>query len=222
MPLIFGLLVILNAVFLAWQFFEKQNTSQSAAVAIELPGERLKLLSETPVSQRGEVAPESSSTSTKSSGDASSFCYRIGPISSNDMLEQLRNALTKSGFEVKAEVLSDDQASFLVYIPSLASRDRADVMAGELSSKGFDASVINDPQFANSVSLGVFTSQAKADVLKSKMRELGYQAEIRQSTSVRQEQWLRVDSAGSSGRTQIDRIISGTPYLRREPAACEI
>lgn len=222
MPLIFGLLVILNAVFLAWQFFEKQNTTQTAALNIELPGKRLKLLSETPASQRDTESPLQQSGNASSSADASTLCYRIGPIANNDMLVQLSNALQKSGFEVKTESLSGDQSSFLVYIPPLVSRERADMMAAEMLSKGFDAAVINDPQFANAVTLGVFNSQSKADALKLKVRELGYQAEIRQSTTVHQEQWIRVDSAGSSGRTQIDRIISGTPRLRREPAACEI
>ena len=222
MPLIFGLLVIINAVFLAWQFFEKQNTSQSAAITMELPGMRLKLLSEVPVSQREGDSDEHQAPAPRASADASSFCYRIGPVVSNDMLVQLSNALKNSGFEVKAEMLAGDQASFLVYIPPLVSRERADMLTTELAGKGFDATVISDPQFANAVTLGVFASQAKADALKNKAREMGYQAETRQNMNVRQEQWLRVDSAGSSGRTQIDRIISGTPHLRREPAACEI
>ncbi|RZU35334.1 sporulation related protein [Fluviicoccus keumensis] len=221
MPLLFGLLVMLNAVFLAWQFFEKQNTSQSVAVHAELSGKRLMLLSEQPVSANKDESGSAMVTAPKVSQDAASFCYRIGPITGNDMLTQLQNALVNSGFEVKVESLSDDVAGYIVYIPPLSSKDKAEMMAQELLAKGYEAKVMNDPQFATAVMLGNFNSQQKADALKSKLQDQGYQVETRQTLDTRHEQWLKVDSVGSSAKTQIDRIISGTPRLRREPASCE-
>ena len=225
MPLFFGLLVIINAVFLAWQFFEKQNAGQGVVISQQVPGERLLLLSERAIPAGSEAASESEEDQKRSSVAVVAggvVCFRIGPILDSVLLERMRGALVDSGFEVKTETLSQDKPTYLVYIPPVGGRDKAEALANELYGKGFDASVINDPQFANAVALGAFSTKEQAESLRARVSAMGQQSEIRQTTNVRREQWLKVESAASTAKSQIDRLISGTPQLRREPASCEI
>lgn len=220
MPLIFGLLVIINAVFLAWQFYERQNSGPEYSVQEPIPGQKLQLVGESQASaataNEGEVAAgEVSSSSSKVS------CYRIGPILDNSSLERLRSALVSNGFEVKTESFSQSSSGYVVYIPPQASREKALSMVTELQARGLSAKVADDPQYADSVTVGVYTSRDQALDMNNRLAQMGYSSEVRETSSGRQEQWLKVESAGTTVKSQIDRIISGTPHLRREPASCE-
>ncbi len=219
MPLIFGLLVIINAVFLAWQFYEKQNAGQSVVAQEQIPGKQLQLLSEK--KSNSEKPNEEQVNTPKQAAASGTSCFRIGPLQDELMAERLRTALINNGFEVRVESFSQDQSGYLVYIPPQATREKAQQLAVELASRGLDASVVSDPQFANAVALGTYQSSEQAGNLRGKLAGMGYQAEIRQTGNVRKEQWLKVESAGSTAKSQIERLISGTPKIRREPAACE-
>ena len=70
---------------------------------------------------------------------------------------------------------------------------------------------------ANAISLG---SSDKAEVLKSKLMALGYRAESKTTTTSRDEQWLLLKNVGTVGTAQIDRILVGSPQIRREKTSC--
>jgi hypothetical protein len=221
MPLIFGLLVIINAVFLAWQFFEKQNANQAVVVQEQIPGIRLQLLSEGSATSKEDSQEAVIDKVTSGTSGNGVVCFRIGPLQDDDIVARLRGALVSSGFEVKVESFAQNKNGYWVYIPPQASHEKAQQVANELSSRGLDASVVSDPQFANAVALGTFQMKDQAKSLVDRLKEMGFQTEIREASSARQEQWLMVESAGSTVKAQIDRLISGTPMIRREPAACE-
>lgn len=224
MPLIFGILVILNAVFLAWQFFEQQNSGQAVLISEQLPGKKLLLLSE----KKSAAEPpngdsqgtDGSSPAVRQAADTVS-CYRIGPVFDADLLVSLRGALERSGFEVRVESFTQGGGDYQVYIPPQPTTERAQALARELKVKGLNAQISKDPRFANSVDVALFSDREQAVNLEARLSEMGYQPEVRLNAS-RQEQWLRVQSAGSSTKMQIDRLLGGTPNLRREPASCEI
>ena len=102
MPLVFGLLVVFNAVFLAWQFFEQQNRGQGIVVVVEeQEGKPLQLLSERTdlVATDTPEATNQNTPTVKMRDDLA--CYRGGPILDQDMLKQVRAIFEKSGFDVK-------------------------------------------------------------------------------------------------------------------------
>ena len=109
---------------------------------------------------------------------------------------------------------------YLVYIPPLASAEKAQSVLAELQKSGVDGSVVTDTQLANAISLGTVSSLDKAEALKSSLGALGYRVESQSTFSAHDEQWLLLTNVGSVAKTQIDRIITGSPQIRRETASC--
>lgn len=224
MPLIFGLLVILNAVFLAWQFFQHQNNNSDAThIELDKNVKSLQLLSETGApssASGGEEVGQQSREKHVSSPAGGSICLRVGPITNSDTLAQLQIAFTSQGFAAKAEDLTQENTSYWVFIPSQVSSSKAEALKSDLRAKGYHASLVSDGQYANAVSLGEFTDRDKADALRDRAQAAGFQAETRKSPVVKRQQWLRVTLPGASSRSQVDKVIAGSG-MRKEPAPCE-
>jgi hypothetical protein len=49
---------------------------------------------------------------------------------------------------------------------------------------------------------------------------LGYRAESKTTSTSRDEQWLLLNNVGTVGTAQIDRILVGSPQIRRERTSC--
>lgn len=223
MPLIFGLLVILNAVFLAWQFFLHQNNSDPAHIELDKNAKSLQLLSETGVQTpvgdaRDNTAKSDDQPVLRSSGGVQ--CLRVGPVTSPEQLSQLQGAFSNLGFGVKAEDLTQENTSFWVFIPPQVSGAKAESIKSELKARGYHADLVTDGQYANAVSLGEFSDRDKADTLKDRLVSAGFPAETRKSPIIKRQQWLRVTLPGPSARAQVDRVIAGS-NMRKEPAPCE-
>ena len=222
MPLVFGLLVVFNAVFLAWQFFEQQNHGQGTIVIVEeQEGKSLQLLAERADLVRVEntmTSESSNTTHTKSQEEL--VCYRVGPILDNDMLKQVRAIFEKSGFDIKVTTTNGSNDKYWVYIPPLATSEKAQAVLAELQKHDVDGAVVTDAQLANAISLGTVNSSDKADAIKSKLMALGYRAESKTTSTSRDEQWLLLNNVGTVGTAQIDRILVGSPQIRRERTSC--
>lgn len=223
MPLVFALLVILNAVFLAWQFFEQQNGAQHTSAVVEnIAGKKLQLLSERPDLQSKATEGDAAPVTARVEVDAG-VCYRVGPFTDQDLLLQLRTAFTNTGFRVKDEELTEDSSNYWVYIPPLTNPDKAEQLLQDLHSRGIDASLVTDSQFANAISLGRFSDQESADSLKMRLVDMGFRAESRMTPMVKRQHWLKISSTrGGDAKAQVSRLLAGNPQLRREPASCEI
>ena len=224
MPLVFGLLVVFNAVFLAWQFFEQQNRAQSPILVIADQQEpRLQLVSErsdlvAAVATADKI--EDASSPVKAMTENTSDCYRIGPINSGSMLKQVKAAFEKSGFDVKVQTTSGHSINHWVYIPPLSSVDKAQLVLAELQKAGISAALVTDTALANAISLGNFSSAESADALRGRLMDLGYRAETKVTQSTHDEKWLLLLNAGDVAKVQADRILAGSPSIKRETTSC--
>ena len=224
MPLVFGLLVVLNAVFLAWQFFEQQNRGQNAIVVVEKQeGKNLDLLSERPDIVQNAKEVESvgivDEKRAKSTIDDRA-CYRIGPLLDDDMARQIKSIFEKGGFDVSLSANSSGGSKYWLYIPPLATSDRATVIARELQKQGVDASVVTEAQMANAISLGTVGDYDQAQALKARVAELGYRADMKTTLVTRKEQWLLVKNVYAAGEKQIERILVCSAQLERQKVDC--
>ncbi len=224
MPLVFGLLVVFNAVFLAWQFFEQQNRAQNSIVVVEeQQGKRIQLLAEradllATLNPSAETSDESVFPQMK---EDQTSCYRVGPFIDSGLVKQVRKTFEKSGFDVKVVTINSESSRYWVYIPPLNSAEKAQVVLAELQKGGVDGSVVTDPQFANAISLGNVASLDAAEALKTRLMDLGFRAESKSISSTRDEQWLLLLNIGNVAKTQVDRILVGSPKIRREAAPCQ-
>lgn len=225
MPLVFGLLVVLNAVFLAWQFFEQQNSGQnSIAVVDKQEGKTLDLLSERPdvvqnakeVESVGIVDDSHNARNTKDDRE----CYRIGPLLDPDMARQIKATFEKGGFEVALTSNSSGGSKYWLYIPPLSTSDKANSISKELQKRGIDASVVTESQMANAISLGTVADYDQAQAIKARVAELGYRADMKTTLVTRKEQWLLVNNVYSAGKTVIDRTLAGSAQLEKQKVNC--
>lgn len=224
MPLVFGLLVVLNAVFLAWQFFEQQNRGQSTVVIMEQQeGKTIQLLAErSDLTQSGAEVEASglAEEQNKIKLKDTAACYRIGPLLDPDMARQVRGIFDKGGFDVALTSASAGGSKYLLYIPPVSSAERAESIVKELQKQGISASVITESSMANGISLGTVADYDEAENIKAQVAALGYRADTKTTLTTRQEQWLIVSNVYSAGKTQIDRILAGSPQLHREKVDC--
>ena len=226
MPLVFGLLVVLNAVFLAWQFFEQQNRGQNTIEIVDKQeGKAIQLLSERPDVIQSAKEVESTgivddSQSAKIAMRDQAACYRVGPLLDDDMARQLKATFEKGGFDVTLSSNSTGGSKYWLYIPPVASNDRAESIAQELQKQGIDASVVTESQMANAISLGTVSDYDQADAIKQRVAALGYRADMKTTFATRKEQWLILNNVYAAGKTQIDRMLSGSPQLQREKTNC--
>jgi hypothetical protein len=226
MPLVFGLLVVLNAVFLAWQFFEQQNRGQNSVMIVDQPeGKPLQLLAERPDLTQGGAEVEASGVveeegHSKIKLKDTAACYRIGPLLDPDMARQVRSIFEKGGFDVSTTSTNTGGAKYLLYIPPVATTEKAESIVKELQKQGIDASVITESSLANGISLGTVGDFDQAESIKSQVAALGYRADTKTTLATRQEQWLIVGSVYSAGKTQIDRLLVGSPQLHKEKIPC--
>jgi hypothetical protein len=224
MPLVFGLLVVLNAVFLAWQFFEQQNSGQNTiAIVDKQEGKKIDLLSERPdivqnAKEIESVGVVDESKRAKTVDDRA--CYRIGPLLDSDMARQVKSIFEKGGFEVSLSSSSSGGSKYWLYIPPLATNDKAAAIANELQKQGIDASVVTEAQMANAISLGTVGDYDQAQALKTRVGELGYRADMKTTLVTRKEQWLLVRNVYAAGEKQIERILAGSSQLEREKVDC--
>lgn len=226
MPLVFGLLVVLNAVFLAWQFFEQQNRGQNTIVIVEQQeGKAIQLLAERPdLTQGGEeveasgIVDEAGQSKIKLKDTAA--CYRIGPLLDPDMARQVRAVFEKGGFDVAVTSASSGSSKYLLYIPPVSSAEKAESIAKDLQKQGINALVITESSMANGISLGTVGDYDEAESIKAQVAALGYRVDTKTTLANRQEQWLIVSNVYSAGKTQIDRLLAGSPQLHREKVDC--
>ena len=109
----------------------------------------------------------------------------------------------------------------MVYIPPLNSAEKARSVAVELQKKGIEGDVVTEAQFANAISLGNVASTEAADALKARLLDVGFRAESKAMSSDSEEDWLLLLNIGTVAKAQIDRILVGSPRIRREPASCQ-
>ena len=115
MPLVFGLLVVFNAVFLAWQFFEQQNRAQNTIIVVEeQQGKRLQLLAERSdlVAKVSPTVDDSLAGSFSKSTAEQTICYRVGPFIDGSLVKQVRSMFEKSGFDVKVISVNESASRY--------------------------------------------------------------------------------------------------------------
>ncbi len=222
MPLVFGLLVVFNAVFLAWQFFEQQNHNQGIVVVVaEQEGKTLQLLAErTDLVAMDKEKPISSNTIARVKVNDDLSCYRIGPILDGDMLRQVRAIFEKSGFDIKVSSVSGISDKYWLYIPPLSTVAKAQSVLADLQKSGIDGAVVTDAPYANAISLGTVSSPDKVDATKNRLLALGYRVESKATSTSRDEQWILIKDVGAVGKSQIDRILVGSPQIKRDAIPC--
>ena len=193
------LLLLMNTGYFAWETYQ-QSLSRYAKPVVSEPekpqGKRLVLWSESGRNlPKSDLLPEPVERSEHSEPEAArnTQCLVVGPFDSSAKADEMQQRLFSLG--VTSSERSDNEANSYdhwVHIPPLAGRDAAIRLLRELQGQGIDSFVITQGELANGISLGLFSKEASANKVSSRLLAAGYETRIKRLARQPQTYWLEL------------------------------
>lgn len=207
MRLLFGLLLLTNAIVLAWQYYLVPTRVPvdvtERLVSADVPS-NMTLLGELPADRQPakRAATSAEAEPANVSGDAivdapagSVSCLEIAGLSR----EGAQQAWAAAGVGLGAEVIGAgsrrvEKLNYWVFVPPLDSRRQAEQLAGRFERSGIrDFYIVRSGEFANALSLGVFSSRDSAIQRASRLaRVVPVEARIEELNLPGKQFWLRL------------------------------
>lgn len=131
-------------------------------------------------------------------------CYTAGPFQTSDSLQQATRYFSSLNIPSQQRSIEENHyIGMLVYLPSLASRKEAVLVAKKLAAKGVkDYMLLNEPGKQHSLSLGVYGLKKNAEQRIKTLAKLNYQAESEARYRLKTVYWL--DYAYTASNNQSD------------------
>jgi cell division septation protein DedD len=213
------LLAVLNLGVAAWWLF-RPDAAPTAVETAPSGIARLQLLSERPMKPSASAVeatvPALEDTSATAQADppaAPERCFRFGPFADADALAAAQAALRPGALRVRSrETREDDGRGWRVFLPAAADRASADAAADKLKAAGFtDLLVVGDGAEANSVALGRFSSEARAQQHAEALRAAGFEARTAPVGESRSVRWIDIAAEAAFDLAAARRASGGAP-----------
>lgn len=142
-------------------------------------------------------------------------CYRIGPFADAAALAAAQAVLRPRALRLHTrETREGGGRGWRVYLPAAADRAAANANADRLKAAGFtDLLVVGDGAEANTVALGRFSSESRAQQHAQALRAAGFEARAEALGEVRAANWIDL-AATESFDTAAARRASGAAQSR--------
>jgi hypothetical protein len=205
--LLFLLLVLANVAFFVYaRLAGAPGTRDSGAPARQMEADKVRVLTPEQATARiravGGTAP--SASAAVSPGLPERGCFEWGAFAPAD-LAAARAAADQLARGVElTERRVGPPTGWWVYVPPLENRAAANARIAEIRSQGIDdvSLVVEDPKFANGVSLGVFASAEAAAKRLAEVRRRGVKAEAGPREASSQRIFLRFADAPGELRSR--------------------
>lgn len=172
------LLLLLNAVLLGYFRFSQSSPVEIVPSHEAIAADQLKIVT----AEELAALPKKSvpALAAAQSAVAAMACYEWGSFSTGN-ISRARNILEKFSIQSELkETAAQDATRYWVYIPPLANAEKAQAKNNELRALGIEESlVIQEPQWRNAISLGVFKDEALANKLLEDLRGRGVKSAIK-------------------------------------------
>ncbi|CAG0989575.1 hypothetical protein MTYP_02210 [Methylophilaceae bacterium] len=178
MKWIFWLLLVGNALLLAYFNLPMQSTVDLQIAQEPLYPEKIKLLTQEEIETLPRRVPEPEVL--EAAPVVSHACYEWGSFS-RAKLASARKFLSRYALETTVQQqTSAESTRYWVYIPRLPSAAAAQAKAEELLSLGVEEIfVVQEQQFRNAISLGVFKDEQLAAKLLEELKSKGVDTAIK-------------------------------------------
>lgn len=220
------LLAVLNLGVAAWWLLRPEAVPPPI---VEAPSgiARLQLLSErvgpapAPVEATAAAKPDESKAPTPPAAETGAVpvaverCYSFGPFADAAALATAQTALRPGALRLRTrETREGGGRGWRVYLPAAADRATANASADKLKAAGFtDLLVVGDGAEANSVALGRFSSEPRAQQHAQALRAAGFAARAEPLGEVRTARWIDL-AAGEGFDAAAARRASGAAQSR--------
>ncbi len=156
--------------------------------------------------------------------DKEKNCSAIGPFADVASGQDIQARLY--AIEQRAEVRSVDQFSgefdYRVLIPPMSSLQQAFRRLRELKARDIDSYVITAGEHALGISLGVFSEEDPANVVKDTFAQLGYDVNVVDIPRIRREYWVFPENVDLMLNDEVfDRLVDGQPGIAQARLVCE-
>ncbi len=121
----------------------------------------------------------------------------LGGFLAKERGEELRQRLLSLGIDgglIQKEVAAEQE--YWVYLPPLSSRAATLRQLKELQARKMDGFLIAQGELANGISLGIFPHQNSAEAVQERLKDAGYQAQIKQISRMQSAYWFEVSVSG--------------------------
>lgn len=229
------LLAVLNLGVTAWWLFRPEPAPVAADAAPPAVA-RLQLVSERPdlrpapapqipapdpapgdnaAIEPAAIEPAATETAAAEAA-AAERCVRLGPFADAAALDAARTALAPRALRLRPrEEREGGGRGWRVYLPAAADRATADATAERLRAAGFsDLLVVANGAEANSIALGRFTSEARAQAHATALQAAGFAARAEALGEVRTIRWLDLAVGADTDPAALQRSVAAARSSR--------
>lgn len=217
------LLLLLNAFYYVWHQQQAPLRAKEVAPASSYQGARkdIRLLSEAESPRLPARQPE---VEPQAAASEAAVCLFLGSFEEESRARVVEQRLLS--LDIQAEVHSIDAAAgveFWVYLPPLASRQASLRQLRELQARRIDSYIITQGELANGISLGIFPRSDSADSVMQRLREVGYEPQMRELSRAHRSFWVRVapQSRRLADEFLLGRLAGDFAGLQHQLMPCE-
>ncbi|MGG2400167.1 SPOR domain-containing protein [Pseudomonas sp. SH1-B] len=216
------LLLLLNAFYFVWhQQQAPLRAKEVAPVGAYLGGRKdIRLLSETDSPRQSAGEPAES----QAPAPEAAVCLFLGSFEEESRARVVEQRLLS--LDIQADVRSIDAAAgveYWVYLPPLASRQASLRQLRELQARRIDSYIITQGELANGISLGIFPRNDSADSVMQRLRDVGYEPQMRELSRAHRSFWVRVapESRRLADEFLLGRLAGDFVGLQHQLMPCE-
>lgn len=226
MRLIFLVLVLVNLAYLGWQYYDPiRPIAPKSPVVAHRAGNGVPIVLLQEQDQVGDAAIATIPiVQNPQDMDKEKNCSAIGPFGDVASGQDVQARLY--AIELRAEVLSVDRFSgefdYRVLIPPMSSLQQAFRHLRELKARDIDSYVITAGEHALGISLGVFSEENPANVVKDRFAQLGYEVNVVEIPRIRREYWVFPENVDQMLDDELfDRLVDGQSGITQARLVCE-
>ena len=224
MKWIVWLLVTVNVLLLVYFNLDLSQSPQVQFNHQPIMADKVKLLT----SQQIEALPVKSTevkeiVAVAPPAPALVACYEWGSFSAAS-LQKARGILTKYSLDAAVKQRSLQEATrYWVYIPRLKSAEAAQAKTEELHALGVeDFFVVQEPQWHNAISLGVFKDEQLATKLLEELKSKGVVSAVKAARNQEKGQAsLFISNMSSDTAAEIEKLKPDFPGSELKQTTCQ-
>ncbi|MDP9942748.1 SPOR domain-containing protein [Ectopseudomonas alcaliphila] len=216
------LLLLLNAFYYVWHQQQAPLRAKEVAPANAYQTARkdIRLLSEADAPRSRAGSPAAAEAATPEAA----VCLFLGSFEEEVRARVVEQRLLS--LDIQAEVRSVDAAAgveYWVYLPPLASRQASLRQLRELQARRIDSYIITQGELANGISLGIFPRNDSANSVMQRLRDVGYEPQIRELSRAHRSFWVRVapESRRLADEFLLGRLAGDFAGLQHQLMPCE-
>lgn len=217
---VFFFLFVANGGLLLWHWMEQGRIERieamnAAGAGLEvMPGERIVLFGE-------DASPADVGGIKHVATVGANRCFLLGPL--DEVKVELGRYLDRAGVKYQLrDVKINQRTDYAVYLESPGARSDAERLLAALKQKGVDSFIIPGGELANGLSLGVFSDKNNASAQQKHVKQLGFDARIREAEKYDLEPWYVLSAVATEMSEEFwQKTGEAFPSIRKSEGFCQ-